>query len=188
MEVTLTDSNPLQRIKLNVGGVLFESSRGTLEKSPFFIMYLCEQFIDKQTQTYIINRSGEKFQYVLALLRNTDYPYPVEYLDELKSYHMGPPKNITYGLKEHKMGEYDRKININHLISKYYKMFSEKGLYKKDNEYYYIRYTCMYTDIIYTVYSIIDDIEYYKGDDISDYKKVDRNELIKRIKEIDYLK
>jgi hypothetical protein len=59
------------RIKLNIGGVKFETSKSTLELSPYFAAMLSGRFkIELDTEGYLfIDRDGENFKYLLSWLR-----------------------------------------------------------------------------------------------------------------------
>ena len=59
------------RIKLNIGGFKFETSKSTLELSPYFAAMLSGRFeIELDTEGYLfIDRDGESFKYLLSWLR-----------------------------------------------------------------------------------------------------------------------
>lgn len=72
----------MDRIKLNVGGCKFETTRATLAGSEYFTKLL---ELSGENEIFI-DRSGILFEHVLCLLRNPDYEYPMEHIDELRVY------------------------------------------------------------------------------------------------------
>ena len=74
-----------ERIKINVGGTIFETIEETVLLSGYF-RSLLSRWHDDPTKTPFIDRSSIAFDHVLSLLRNPSYPYPEEYLDELEFY------------------------------------------------------------------------------------------------------
>ncbi|CAN5841817.1 hypothetical protein BH23THE1_BH23THE1_35050 [soil metagenome] len=77
------------RIVLNVGGTIFETTSTTLQKSSYFSG--CLEFNDNlknstKDNPYFIDRDPILFNHVLNYLRDTQYPYPKEYVYELEYY------------------------------------------------------------------------------------------------------
>jgi hypothetical protein len=79
----------MTRIKLNVGGHLFETTEDTLMKSDYFKAFLTNWSHDKEI---FIDRSARLFHHVLCLLRDPSYPFPTKYVGELDFYQV--PHNI----------------------------------------------------------------------------------------------
>ncbi len=82
----------MSRIKLNVGGKHFETTRETLELSSYF-----DNWEESKEDELFIDRDGEIFTHVLRLLRYPEYPYPNEYVYELAFYQL-EAKNIRPSL------------------------------------------------------------------------------------------
>lgn len=80
-------------MKLNVGGVSFETTKETLSGAAYFNSLLSGNW--KVDDIYRIDRSGQMFEEVLRLLRNPEYNYPRKkgYIDELDFY--GIKHNLT---------------------------------------------------------------------------------------------
>lgn len=74
-----------KRIRLNVGGTLFETVQSTLERSQYFYSRLNGDW-HIEDQPYFLDRSGVLFEHVLCFLRNPTYPYPAEHVEELNFY------------------------------------------------------------------------------------------------------
>lgn len=70
-------------IKLNVGGVVFETSKDVLNKSAYFKTMLedCDHTSDN---IIFVDRSAHIFKHVLAYLRDDTYLYPIKYEKELQ--------------------------------------------------------------------------------------------------------
>ncbi len=104
----------MSRIKLNVGGKHFETTRETLELSNYFKTYI-NRWKNKSSDEIFIDRDGKIFTHILCLLRNPNYSFPSKYLDELEFYQL-VAKNIepslSYVLQKHICGVQD---NINNL-------------------------------------------------------------------------
>lgn len=73
-----------ERVRLNVGGVHFETTKETLMKAPYFEALLSRWHQDQQ-EIYI-DRSGVGFEHVLNLLRDSSYDFPRQYKNELDYY------------------------------------------------------------------------------------------------------
>jgi len=78
----------MNRIKLNVGGRLFETTKETLQNSQYFVSLLTRWNNDEEIK--FIDRSGKVFEHVLLFLQEPSYNYPDKYLFELDFY------GITY--------------------------------------------------------------------------------------------
>ncbi len=82
-------------IRLNVGGVVYDTTRTTLVRNPFFAILLSDDSrwtggqIDGR---YFIDRSGIAFDHVLNLLRSGNYEFPEEYVEELEFFMIGSDK------------------------------------------------------------------------------------------------
>lgn len=72
-----------QRIKLNVGGQLFTTTKETLIQSAYF-----EALLNRwpPEEEIFIDRSPHIFKHVLSLLRDPTYTYPMKYASELNFY------------------------------------------------------------------------------------------------------
>src|SRR5437870_5332227 len=73
----------MSRIKVNIGGKLFESTLETLCKAPLFKSHYSNFDVNDEI---FVDGSPIIFEHVLCLLRNPNYKFPKEYLDELKLY------------------------------------------------------------------------------------------------------
>lgn len=72
-------------IRLNVGGVIFETEYETIIKIPYF----CAIEVCKETNEVIfINRSSHIFKHILGLAIDPLYPFPSKYKSELDFYGM----------------------------------------------------------------------------------------------------
>lgn len=80
-------------IKLNVGGIHFETTKDTLTKSPYFNAMFNGKWSVSEDEIFI-DKSGKIFEHVLNLLRDPNYYYPEKYLSELDFYLINKPKNI----------------------------------------------------------------------------------------------
>lgn len=80
-----SDPNPDSRIKINVGGTIFETTKQTLSGAAYF-RSLFNNWTMPTSEPYFIDRSAMLFQHVLCLLYDTTYPYPSDYLGELDFY------------------------------------------------------------------------------------------------------
>jgi hypothetical protein len=82
------------RIKLNVGGMKFETTYLTLKQSSMFRSWLSRWKIEEEL---FVDRSGLIFEHVLNYLRNPLYYYPEDDVDELGYYGIDTkPANIKY--------------------------------------------------------------------------------------------
>ncbi len=88
----ITDSS---RIKLNIGGVHFETTYNTLKQSSMFGSWLSRWV--HNDEDFFVDRSGAIFEHILNFLRNPDYAYPEEHLGELEYYGVSTrPTNIIF--------------------------------------------------------------------------------------------
>lgn len=98
-------------ITLNVGGIIFETTTGTLFKATYFDSLLTRWH--PTTGAIFIDRSPHIFKHVLGLLRDSQYPYPSKYYFELD----------FYGIKYDKVDENNSEDKlINSLNEKYDKI------------------------------------------------------------------
>lgn len=96
-------------ISIDVGGMLFKTSKQTLELSEYFkaiLKYNKEDII-------FIDRSPHIFKHVLSLLRDREYKYPSKYLSELEFY------QIEYTDKETPNIVVDKLIYIINILDKF---------------------------------------------------------------------
>jgi hypothetical protein len=77
-------------IKLNVGGVIFESTYETLSKAPYFASMLDRWVDTDNTDDIFIDRDPKGFENVLGTLRDINYPYDPKYLYEFEFYGLSP--------------------------------------------------------------------------------------------------
>ena len=89
-------------ITLDVGGILFKTTKDTLLFSDYFRSLFSRWKIN---DVIFIDRSGVLFEHVLCLLRNPEYPYPKEHTSELDFY--GIKHNISKS-----PNEYQQKVDI----------------------------------------------------------------------------
>lgn len=80
-----------RRVKLNVGGRIFETTYDTLAPSGYFAARLkwndtIEDSEPDSDNEIFVDRSYVIFEHVLGLLRDINYPYPEEHLSELDFY------------------------------------------------------------------------------------------------------
>ncbi len=97
IKVLYTMSSPI--VKLNVGGIFFDTIEETLQDSDFFKGLLRNKNTmmkgaESPDERYFIDRSGMTFEHVLNLLRSPNYFYPEEYLQELDFYLIPSPQNV----------------------------------------------------------------------------------------------
>jgi len=71
-------------IILNVGGTKFETTEQTLGMSAFFRVIL-----KNHKDEIFIDRDPELFRHVLGIMRDPEYPFPYEFIYELKYYGVG---------------------------------------------------------------------------------------------------
>jgi len=75
------------RVRLNVGGQRFETTRKTLEPSAYFtVLWKEDRFIESTEEEIFIDRDGHHFQHVLSLLRDPEYFFPPDLAYELAFY------------------------------------------------------------------------------------------------------
>lgn len=83
----------MDNIKLNVGGIIFETTKSTLSLSLFFEKALSDTW--KKDEVLFVDRSPKIFEHVLCLMRDVKYEYPKKYLSELDFYQITIlPRNI----------------------------------------------------------------------------------------------
>lgn len=74
-------------ITLNVSGTLFQTTRDTLNKSPFLEALIRDQDTsDDPKRVPFIDRDAKSFRHVLSLLRDPTYPFPSKLNHELQFY------------------------------------------------------------------------------------------------------
>lgn len=113
-------------ITLNVGGIIFDTTTGTLFKATYFDSILTRW--NPNTTVIFIDRSPHIFKHVLGLLRDPQYPYPSKYYFELD----------FYGINYDKVDEIKLEENIIKLINEKYDKIIELlkpiCLYEECNE------------------------------------------------------
>ena len=72
------------RIKINIGGTIFETTEDTLKRSLYF--QTCLKEIWRREEIMFVDRSPEIFKHVLCLMRDPTYLYPTKYKSELEFY------------------------------------------------------------------------------------------------------
>lgn len=77
-------------IKINVSGVIFETTRETILKINYLKYLLDDTNLDLNTTIPFINRPAHIFKHILALAQDDNYLYPIKYQNELDFY------DITY--------------------------------------------------------------------------------------------
>jgi hypothetical protein len=109
------------RVKLNVGGKIFETEIRTLIISPVFNRMFSDIQYNKNDEIFI-DRSPYIFKHILSYLRDGTYRYPEKYDEELRYFEVKPPKRETvYSLESKilsiiaaaeitKMGEVNHKL------------------------------------------------------------------------------
>lgn len=88
----------MSRIKIDVGGVIFHTTKETLCKSGYFrsLMFgnnICES---SQDQPIFVDRDAQAFRHVLGYLRNSNYQYPIELASELDYYTVSYNRDELY--------------------------------------------------------------------------------------------
>ncbi len=81
--------DPQQKIQLNYGGKIFVTTRGTLDKSPFFARLLSSEGNKDESGAYFVDGSPEYFEPILHFLRRGEIRLdanmnPEAVLDEAK--------------------------------------------------------------------------------------------------------
>ena len=85
------------RVKLNVGGKIFETTVETLtHRSTYFNSLFNNGWSLDEREPYFIDRSPGIFKHVLSLLRDPKYTYPFKYLSELEFYGIDVSKEMKY--------------------------------------------------------------------------------------------
>ena len=80
-------------VKINVGGIKFESTIDTLSQASYFRSYF-ERWDDKEI--LFIDRSPHIFKHVISLLRDPLYFYPGKYMSELVFYGIYPKDDTKF--------------------------------------------------------------------------------------------
>ncbi len=102
-------------IRLNVGGIKYETTTATLAGSPYFKALMSGNFgpnLGDGDGEYFVDRDGEPFRYILTYLRTnhchiTDREMAVRVLREADFYGIeGLVKALTDSLGERRMEEY----------------------------------------------------------------------------------
>ncbi|KAF2072806.1 hypothetical protein CYY_005880 [Polysphondylium violaceum] len=120
-------------IKLNIGGVLFETTRTTLNQSPFFNKVFSGEIKVQKSEgnSYFIDRDGTHFNYVLAYLRDGSNEIPESIKNQVK-------KEMVYyqiGFLDSQIGNLDTFKIINDWIDST-KQFKFELLYRaSENEF-----------------------------------------------------
>ena len=107
----------METIKLNVGGVYFQTTKDTLIKSPYFSMMLNGKWSIPKDEIFI-DRSGKIFEHILNLLRDPTYSYPEKYLSELDFYLMEQPENLRISFTQIRINDIEYLINKTHKYQK----------------------------------------------------------------------
>ena len=84
----------MDKITLQVGERIFETTESTLRKSNYFVTFLDRWELNSKKDKVFIDRNGEAFSHILNLLRDNNYHFPSEYLYELEFYQIDIPINI----------------------------------------------------------------------------------------------
>ena len=95
----------METVKINVGGKIFETTRQTLANSSYFSSYFSRW---NNGNIIFVDRSYERFEHVLAFLRNPNYDFPLQFKEELDFY--GISNNLTE--YEDEMTKLITKLNI----------------------------------------------------------------------------
>ena len=103
-------------IRLNIGGIKFETSKSTLMKSHYFSGLLSGNFIDSKTNDgyYFIDRNGKIFEYLLNYMRCGYVLIPNKYITIIKM------ESEFYGIKIDLTKYTELKSKPNLFISKEY--------------------------------------------------------------------
>ena len=72
-------------IKVNISGIIFETTVDTLKKINYF-KYILEDTNYDNTQVLFVDRPAHIFKHVLALAGDQNYSYPLKYKNELDFY------------------------------------------------------------------------------------------------------
>ena len=101
----------MDKITINAGGTLFQTTKKTLQKAEYF-KDLFESCLDINDELFI-DRSPVGFEHVLSYLRDQNYLFPTEYLYELRYYGISvvseekekeeKEKNYHYGVDRNKL-------------------------------------------------------------------------------------
>ena len=84
----------MSRVRLNVGGKIFETSIDLLcEKSEYFRAMLKGGFRETQEKEIFIDRDPAPFKHVMRLIRDPSYVVPEEYIEDLRYYMIEIPPN-----------------------------------------------------------------------------------------------
>lgn len=97
-----------ERIKLNVGGTIFETTKETLVSAGYFRALFGRW--SASSSEHFIDRSPKLFEHVLNLLRDTNYPYPQKYLPELEYYGIDYQAEIIEDRTEKRLDELEKKM------------------------------------------------------------------------------
>jgi BTB/POZ domain/Hint-domain len=99
----------MNKIKLNVGGRLFETTKETLQNSEYFVSLLTRWNNDEEIK--FIDRSGKVFEHVLLFLQEPSYNYPDKYLFELDFYGITYNTSSPDNLLSDKLDDLSKKID-----------------------------------------------------------------------------
>lgn len=101
----------MNKITLNVGGTIFQTTLSTLEGVPFFDALLSNKW--NNSKELFIDRDPEGFRHVLGLLRDPQYPFPTQFTYELTFYGVPMTTDIEsiHNTIDHKRVEFYTAIN-----------------------------------------------------------------------------
>jgi hypothetical protein len=102
----------MPKVKLNVGGKIFETSTETLTyNSIYFQSMMSNNYADNKLDEIFIDRSSKAFCYILDHLRDPNQKIPREYEYELNYYGIGYDSNVIIDDLEEQLQKFNQNID-----------------------------------------------------------------------------
>lgn len=106
-----TFSQATQPITLNVGGVIYQTSKETISRC-----HLLTKIVENTTEGEIfIDRDGQHFRHILNFLRNPDYKIPIKAKHEVEFFCLENVKYEKQSKKEKLLASIDDRLRLQNL-------------------------------------------------------------------------